>query len=70
MALDERTVNRLYNFKFVDAADRLAPDDHSPPAEVVRQLAARYGNPGWFHGTEAAFVGAVLRVLGVKFDGE
>lgn len=67
MALSEDVRNRLYNFKFTQAKDRLTEEEkQTPEGQVVEQLAARYENPGWFGGSEGYFIWAVLALLGVE----
>jgi len=70
LTLSEEVRNRLFNFKFEQAATRLTSDEmFSPEGEVVAMLATRYGNVGWMDGTEGAFIWAVLALLGVTEEG-
>jgi hypothetical protein len=70
MTLSDDARNRLFNFKFEQAAEKLTDDELiSIEGELVCMLASRYGNVGWMDGTEGAFVWAVLALLGVTEEG-
>ena len=70
MTLSAEVRNRLFNFKFEQAAQRLTAEETvSPEGEAVTLLSERYGNVGWMDGTEGAFVWAVLALLGVTEEG-
>jgi hypothetical protein len=65
--LTDECQNRLYNWKFRQAASELTDQATVPEREAVEQLAESFGNPGWFvgHGPVGvgSLVGAMVRLL-------
>jgi hypothetical protein len=67
MTLSNVVKNRLINFKFEQAANRLTDEEReTPEGRLVEQLGERYANPGWMNGSEGAFLWAILALLGVN----
>lgn len=66
MALNERTVGRLYNWKF-DQALRAARDQSPLPTTdeilAIKALADTFGNCGYFDGSLARVVRAAVHDL-------
>jgi hypothetical protein len=66
--LDESTINRLYNWKFNQAKDRMGKqaEDVRPTDDevwVVQALEEAFGDCGWFDGAMGTVVRAAVRSL-------
>jgi hypothetical protein len=72
MALSESVKNRLLNWKFEQAwqtlSEEMGGDASEAEVQTVRALAITFGDPGWFEGSMADIIRAVLWFLGVTDD--
>jgi hypothetical protein len=70
MALSEECKERLHNWKFERAQDFLAQSEPDiRETELVKALAAAFGNSGWFDGHMGFIVGTAVSTLIGDEDG-
>ena len=72
MALSGECQNRLYNWKFESAQERLSEEEPTgAERELVKALARTFGNSGWFDGNMGTIVSAaVTSLIGDEDDGQ
>lgn len=63
--LSERVQNRLYNWKFGQAAEYYRQDDEGTEKEgaLIEALARAFGDCGWFEGDMALLVSTAVSFL-------
>lgn len=69
MALPDPLFNRLFNWKFGQAVQYLDASVSTEDQKLVRALATRHGNCGWFNGPDAVIVSAALKPILGQFSG-
>jgi hypothetical protein len=63
-----RWLDRLLNWKFVDALAVMPSDYDASDRNIVEALATMYGNAGWFGGTAGTLIDATIDHLVMKWN--
>lgn len=67
MSVSAEIMNRLYNFKFVQAV-RLAEQDPQVTQReliVIQSMSRMLGDPGWFEGDMAVIIDCAIHYLNI-----